>query len=199
MHQTIQSTRPETSAANRAACRFQLQRGNGKLAPAAPVPLAYRQIREAILRTIASGLAGATLLLLATPAFGAECATYKADYGGTSITIQNNLTSDLVYSETKNRQGIKIWMEPPSRVAAGTSGCFVVAVGDSFKNQHLNIGFDIDGKAGENVHVIFKHLVDADKHCPKEHPDWVVEKVKNCGHWDDRKDGKLWTYVYDVK
>ena len=115
------------------------------------------------------------------------------------IYIVNNLDIPLLFKEIKNRQDIQIVSNPPDKVAAGTTGSFSAKVGqkgeDDFKNKHLNIKYYVNNSSsGEQVGIVFKNNVGGSEHCPKDHPDWMTEQVKNCGTWNNND--KKWQYIY---
>ena len=107
-----------------------------------------------------------------------------------SITIVNDLGQSLVFKDIQNRQAIQIKSDPPAEIPAHSSGQFKVEQGTSMENLHLNIEYTIKDTA-DQVGIVYKLETAGAPHCPKEHPDWTTESVKNCGDWD-----KGWTYTF---
>jgi hypothetical protein len=134
--------------------------------------------------------------LLLSSASVAMCLSAAGAYAEekTPITIVNNLEQPLLFKEVKNREDIKIETDPPSEIAANSSGMFKIAQGTNSKNVHLNIKYSIEGTDDE-VGIVCKHNVGEKQRCPKEHPDWVTETVEHCGNYGSNR----WSYTFDEK
>jgi hypothetical protein len=96
----------------------------------------------------------------------------------------------------KNKVAIQFKEKPPDSVAAGATGSFIFdknrSVGEG-PPVHLNIKYTV-GDTTDDVGIVYRAPDDQTDHCPKEHPDWIKETVKQCSG----KNGD-WKYIFDKK
>ena len=105
-----------------------------------------------------------------------------ADSSDTKMQIQNDLSVALTDGKVINRQDIKIKSDPPSTVAAGTTGEFKVGIGDSGKNVHLKVQYKYDLGAGAGTETVEFGVRDESSGytCFTDTPPDVYGHVKDC-------------------
>lgn len=133
----------------------------------------------------------ALLRLSSSGAIVAACFSAAAARADTPITIVNELEQPLVFKAITNREHVQIKSDPPATIPAHSSGKFRISAGAG--NKHLNVTYAIQDTEDE-VAVVYKHELSTfgNPHCPKEHPKWVTEHVKDCGEFDS----KGWAYTF---
>ena len=110
-----------------------------------------------------------------------------ADSSDTTNKIQNDLPVALTDGKVINRQDIKIKSDPPSTVAAGTTGEFKVGQGDSVKDVHLKVQYKYDlGKGAGTETVEFGVRDESGGYsCFIDTPPDVAGHVSNCNPPDN--------------
>ena len=109
------------------------------------------------------------------------------------IEIINKTPEKLIFQEGKNRQDVKIVVEPPKEIDAASGGGFSVAQGDSLKNYHLNVKYYV-GSSGssDTVGLGFKGDNWSSLDCFGDVPDSISGSYSGC------HSGTI-TYTFEAK